>query len=460
MKNYFLWLIRFFQNRTYRLLHFNRQDYDIEIQIRNPYLIVLLFLFLIYFFISPGQVVMVLLAGFLGMFLCAYFWARQMASRVIVTRRLHYRAFQVGDELEELIKIDNGSILPVLWGEFTDGSDIPGYSLTGVQSVGGSDKTEFRLRTLCTRRGVFHLGPWKFITDDPMGFFRIEFAHAKSEEILVYPPLTPLPPQVLAQRIALGDKHSLRQPVTAETINAFTTRNYQPGDPLLRIHWPTTARRDSLFVRVFDPESTSAIWLVPDFNRACHLGDGDDSSIEKMVVLTASLANYFLRQKVSIGLAADAGGFKISPPRQGKASLWPFLKVLSPLQAYPEASLALALGHLRPLISNRDLILVITPALNVDWINQLKLTTGAALITRLQVIILDPNSFGAKLPEDSFANWRMQTGIPALLIKNEEIRAVEGVFGHASRWDFRVTGTGRAIAHHVPRVVEGFEEGG
>jgi uncharacterized protein (DUF58 family) len=458
LKTFFLWLNHFFRSLTYRLLHFNLRGCGIKIKPRNPYLIVLFFLLLVYFLISAGQVVMMLLAGLLGMILCAYFWARQMATCVIVTRQLHYRAFQVGDELEELIHIHNLSIFPILWGEFADGSDIPGYSLTGVQSVAGAARSDIRLRTLCKRRGVYHLGPWKFITGDPLGFFMVEFEHPESEEILVYPPLTPLPPQILAHRFTLGDKRSLRQPVTAETINAFTTRNYLPGDPLRRIHWPTTARRDSLYVRVFDPESSSAIWLVPDFNSANHLGEGDDASVEKMVILTASLADTLLKQKVGVGLAADVDGLKISSPRQGKASLWPLLKVLSPLQISKQSSLTQVIGRLRSLISDRDLIMVITPSLDVDWVNQLKLTAGAALINRLQVIILDPHSFDASLPQSTFTNWRIQTGIPALLIKKEEIQPVEGVFGATSRWDFKVTGTGRVIAQHAPKVADSYRE--
>jgi uncharacterized protein (DUF58 family) len=459
LKKQFLPLVQFFQKRSYRWFHFKRQGCDIKIELKNWPIVVLFLLLLINFLIYPGQVVMMMLVGTLGVIGCAYLWARQMATRVFVIRRVHYMAFQVGDELEELISIFNQSIFPVLWGEFEDESDLPGYTLSGVRSLGGNDKSDIRLRSLCKRRGVYHLGPWKFLMGDPLGLFRVEYNHPNSEEILVYPPLAPLPPQVLAQRYALGDKRSLRQPVVAETINAFTTRSYLPGDPLRRIHWPTTARRDAPFVRVFDPESSSSIWLVPDFNSANHLGEGDESSLEKMVILTASLADNLLKQKIMVGLAADSEGFRISPARQGKASLWPLLKVLSPIPASHEASLSHALGHLRTLVSSKDLILVLTACFDTQWVSQLKVTGGASLMNRLQVIVLDPNSFGANLPEGALTTWMSQTGIPALLVRKEEIMPVEGTYGTTSRWDFRVTGTGRAVAHHTPKVVEGFQEG-
>ncbi len=56
-------------------------------------------------------------------------------------RTLRYSAVQVGDELEELLTLDNRSRLPVIWAEFVDQSTAPGYSISGVR-VSAARKTE------------------------------------------------------------------------------------------------------------------------------------------------------------------------------------------------------------------------------------------------------------------------------------------------------------------------------
>jgi uncharacterized protein (DUF58 family) len=459
LKRNFLNGLNIFRDFIHRLFHFDRLECSVEINPQNYPVYILFLLLLIYYVISPTQVGMILLAGMFGILFSAYFWARQMATRITVYRRLHYMAFQVGDELEELVSVYNRSLLPVLWCEFVDGSNIPGYSLSGIRSVGGNDKIEFRVSALCAQRGVFHLGPLILFMGDPFGFFRILFTFPHHEEILVYPPLAPLPPQILAHRFTFGDQRSLRQAVAAETINAFTTREYQSGDPLRHIHWPTTARRNSPYVRMFDPESSSSIWLVPDFNADNHLGKGEESSVEKMVILVASLADNFLKQKLTVGLAAESDGLKISPARQGRASLWPLLKVLSPIQPSGNSSVQNVLGRLRTLVSNRDLILVVTASLDPGWINQLKYSAGASLVNRLQFIILNPVSFGANLPDDAFQTWMAFTGISAVLVQKEDIKPYQDLLEKSNRWDFKVLGTGRVVAQHAPRVADGFREG-
>ena len=67
-----------------------------------------------------------------------------------------------------------------------------------------------------------------------------------------------------------GEERPLHQPLRAETQDAFTARPYQPGDPLRHIHWPITARHDAPYVKVFEPEDASTVWLLADLDAAAH----------------------------------------------------------------------------------------------------------------------------------------------------------------------------------------------
>ena len=183
-------------------------------------------------------------------------------------RTLRYSAVQVGDELEEMVTLDNRSRLPVIWAEFVDQSTAPGYSISGVR-VSDARKTEqWRLHTSCSQRGVYSLGPWEVRLGDPFGIFEARQAYHQQTEIVVYPPLAALPPEIAHHRRSIGDHAPLRQPVSAETINAMSTRPYVMGDALHRVHWRTTAKRDDLFVKIFEPEAASTMWLIPDLDAA------------------------------------------------------------------------------------------------------------------------------------------------------------------------------------------------
>jgi uncharacterized protein (DUF58 family) len=122
---------------------------------------------------------------------------------------------------------------------------------------------------------------------DPFGLFEARQAYHQQIEIVVYPPLAALPPEIAHHRRSIGDRAPLRQPVSAETINAMSTRPYVMGDTLHRVHWRTTAKRDDLFVKIFEPEAASTMWLIPDLDATVQSGDGAESTLEKMIILTA-----------------------------------------------------------------------------------------------------------------------------------------------------------------------------
>jgi hypothetical protein len=121
--------VRLFQ----RLAVFDRTiggDVEIRISLRQRLAPLLLALALAWYLFSPTGPALVLLIT-LGLFLLsAYLWARAMAQNVSGQRTLRYAAVQVGDELEEQVTLSNASQLPVLWAEFSDHSDLPGYTVT------------------------------------------------------------------------------------------------------------------------------------------------------------------------------------------------------------------------------------------------------------------------------------------------------------------------------------------
>jgi uncharacterized protein (DUF58 family) len=309
----------------------------------------------------------------------------------------------------------------------------------------------WRAHTICTLRGVYNLGPWELRLGEPFGLFQISQVYLDPQQILVYPPLAPLPAEILPHRGAQGDYRPLNQPVSAETTAGMTVRAYIPGDPLHKIHWPSTARRDYPHVKVFEPEAASRIWLVPDLDAAVQVGEGEESTEETVVLLAASLAERLLQDRMTVGLFAGLDDQTLVLPQRGHAHLWTLLQRLTPLHSRPDCSIALVLGRLQPLVSPRDLLVVITPSADPSWPDALQRAVRARGLGSAEAILLDPISFGGSADVSGLAADLAVRGFQTRLIQKGQIQAVKGAYGSLSRWEFLVSATGKAIARRAPR---------
>jgi len=447
------------------LWHVKSEHSETSIVLHQPLVPLAFLIACVYYIFARTGIMAMTVAALGGILVISYLWARSMARSVSAERRLRYTAFQVGDEFEEHIRLTNNSFLPVLWAEFNDHSNIPGYTVSSVRSTGGNSAVEWRAHTLCRQRGRFLLGPWEMTLGEIFGVFRIQQRYLERKEIIVYPPLAPLPAELLPHTHSVGSHRQLRQPLPAETISAAITRPYIRGDPLRRLHWRTTARRNDLFVKVFEPESTSNIWLVPDFDAAAHVGIGPESSVEALVILTASLASQLLQERLSVGLFTCAGEPQAIMPHSGRPHLWTILRALAPLQPAPDQPLHQTLAQSRALIRPSDLLVILTPSLDLQWALQLntifRQQPGGTGRQYAQAYLLDPLSFlpPSKLnaaqnsPRQQLAQLN-SLGIRTTLLRREDIRPVLGAFGTLRRWEFKTLGTGRIHVRQAPRQAE------
>jgi uncharacterized protein (DUF58 family) len=434
-----------------QLWRITRPDGVTIIEVRQRLALVSLTFLLAGLIILPNSLALtgVVALGLLA--LIGLWWARTLATRVTCQRELRYTAVQVGDELEESITLTNRSGLPVIWAEFVDRSEFPGYSANGVSVVEGHAVNQWKTQTVCARRGVFTLGPWEIRMGDPFGIFQVRQIYHQHTEILVHPPLAALPPQVQPHSKKVGDLRPLHQPLSAETISVTTTRPYVLGDPLRRVHWRTTARHNDLFVKVFEPEASSSIWLVPDLDAAAHVGAGNESSLETMVILLASLASNLLNERLSVGLLADVDAAKAILPQYGSAHFWTILRALALLQPSRSNTLVDTLTLARGLISARDSMIVITPSLNPDWPPALQRLLGRATNSGVEVILLDPVSFGGAGDAHLFAALLAEQSIRSNVVRRGEVQPISGAYGEVRRWEFKILGTGRVVVSQTPR---------
>jgi uncharacterized protein (DUF58 family) len=439
------------------------EDGEAVIELRHPFIIwLLLVLFILYFFM-PVRMLVICLITMLGIFISGYGWARSLADNISASRKLRYAAVQVGDELEEDILLRNIGWLPALWIGMEDHSDFPAYSIRVVRALDGFSKAEWRLKLICTQRGVFSLGPWEWISSDPFGLFHIRRSFTNTQKMIVYPPLAFILADMLPHGKEIGDLRPLNQPLVSDSMQVTHTRLYQPGDPLRRIHWGTTARQNKPYVKVFDPEATSRIWLIPDLDPEVHYTsatkseDWQDSSEETVILLLSALASQLLNEHRAVGLFAGVNPPQVLMPQRSPAFLWNILAALAPLHTNQLLPFAETLLHANQVVSPRDLVIVVTPSLQSDWLYSLAQLTSSFSGSEAWAFILDPLSFGLPGNATQVQGLAASLGIGTRLVQHGDIQPLSGGLGALRRWEFMTLATGRVVVRNKPRLAEEWE---
>jgi uncharacterized protein (DUF58 family) len=396
----------------------------------------------------PNRIWNTLLIGFGGLFIIAYLWVKLLANDLHAERHLRFRWVSVGDQLHEQFTIaNNNSLVPALWVEILDFSNVPGYNPAIVRSVSQGSYDQWRETAVCQQRGQFHLGPWAIRSGDPLGIFTVTRHYPAHEEIIIHPPIYTSLPIPLPAGQSSGRARA-RQRTWQATVNAASVRDYRPNDPLRHIHWPTTARRDELFVREFDLDAAGDIWILLDMAAGAQLGSGIDSTEEHAVLLAASLAVQALGQNRAVGLAAYGQTPQIVPTGRGQGQNWKILRALALVNADGQNSLAQAITDLGRMARRGTVAVIITAANQADWIPQL-LELGQRGV-QSHVALLDRPSFGGEGNSEGLRQAIQQLGFRAQIIHQGDIGQPVEEQERRGFWEFKITPTGRAVAVRKP----------
>lgn len=420
----------------------------------------------------PSRVWTTLLIGLAGLVIVAYIWARQMARGLRGSRRLRFGWVSVGDRLSEEFEVTNETSLPALWVEVVDESNLPGYRIAVVRSVSSAASDHWRTSAVCTRRGQYRLGPWALRTADPFGLFEVVIPYPGSEKVVIHPPIHTRAPVPLPAGHSSGQARA-RSASHQATINAAGVRAYQPADPQRWIHWPTTARRDNLFVRQFDLDAAGDIWLLLDLQQAVQLGQRDsliaadqasdrqvadrdagqaigrDAGTEEFaVLLAATLAAMALRQNRAVGLAAYGGQPQLVAPNLGQGQQWKLLQALALATADGQHDLARALKDLGQLARRGSAAIIITPSGRLDWLPELLRLAQRSIAPH--VVLLDRASFGGDGDSEAMRDVLRRQGFQVTVIRHGDLgQRLEQLERHGY-WEFKVTGTGKVVTVRSP----------
>ena len=397
---------------------------------------------------------MVLLVGLGGAWLVGYIWARILASGLHLEREMRYGWAHVGDRLEERFTLINQGLAPALWVEIHDLSTLPGYDVSRVTAIGGESRNSWKTSQVCTQRGLFTLGPTQIKTGDPLGFYHITFDLPGSAVLMVSPPVIPLPQIDVTPGGRAGEGRRSRSDPFERTVSTSGVRSYTAGDPLRWIHWPTSVRRQELYVRNFDSTPASDWWIFLDLNKEAQIGEDWNSTLEHGVILAASLADLGLRQGHAVGFSASGERLIWLSPTHSAEQRMLILRELALIKP-GEVAFANLLEAARPALRHGASLIVISPDYQAGWLEPLTMLLHNWIAPT--VLIFDPVSYQSSVTthHTDLSYKGIQAALAGLgiipyIIRREMLDRPEARPGHQGEWEWRVTGFGRAIPIHKP----------
>jgi uncharacterized protein (DUF58 family) len=397
------------------------------------------------FWPSRAWMTMIIIVG--GVWVIGFLWTLTLARHLYLERALRYGWAQVGDRLEERFTVINDSFAPALWLEIDDHSNLPDYVAGRVTSIGSNAALEWKTEGICSRRGLFTLGPTTLRSGDPLGLCSLEIEQPNSTVLLVLPPVLPLPPIEIAAGGRTGAGRKTRRSALETTVSVETVREYAPGDPFKAIHWPTSARRDSLFVRQFEHTPSSDWWVFLDLQEEAQAGSGTASTTEHGIILAASLVDKGIRQGNTVGLVACGKELAWVAPQKTSGHLMSILRTLAVIQP-GEMPLAELLTTAQHSIHPGASLIIITPNVKGDWAGpMLQLIRQGIAPT---VLLLDPESFGKEESAEGVLHFLTESGITNNIVHRELLDRPEARPGTQGKWEWRVVGRGKAVAVRRP----------
>lgn len=397
-------------------------------------------------FVEPSRIWVILMIAIGGTWLVCFWWARGLQRSLTFNREMRFGWAQVGDRLEERFTLSNTFSMPATWVTVTDHSTLPDHRASLATGVDGSSESQWKVSTQCTRRGVYTLGGTTLETGDPFGMFTLTFEDPTSSTLAVMPPVVPLPKlQILSSGWSGEGRRNPRS--FEETINASHTREMTPNDPMRLIHWKSSARYDKFFVHQFEGNPAGEWWILLDLDRENQFGVGWDSTEEHGVILAASLGTRGLDDEHPVGLAVNARETAWLAPRRNQYQQRAFLKTLA--TASPsEMGLKEYLTRVGGSIGSHSSVLIVTANADVTWTASLLPLMWRGILPT--VFLLDPNTFGGSHETNAILHALEYMSIPCHIIPREMLDHRQARPGEEGQWEWRVLGTGKAVAVKAP----------
>jgi uncharacterized protein (DUF58 family) len=348
-------------------------------------------------------------------------WARAAAGRVTLERRLGTDLNLEGEDVALSYRLTRSSRVAV--GAAYVRETVGRLGVHEGRVRGG--RAEVLLHAV--PRGRYLLEGAEVVLEDPLGLERVSLAPvAGGQALVVAPRIVELGPLFSdAGRDSFqGRRLLLRRP---SGVDLHSVREYEQGESLRKVHWPTTARRGQLMVKELEDAPRDDLVVLLDCDAGAVAGPPGASSFDAQVRAAGSL----LRAHVARGRRAALVLGGRGTPVVRVSSLdgdWPVaLQALAGVEPEADRPLARLLADDRSPAARAPELVVVTASLDEQAVD--RLVALAARRHRVSAVWVDAGSFAGRPRSSSTpALLRLAAGgvSVAVVRAGEDLRAALG----------------------------------
>jgi len=206
--------------------------------------------------------------------------------------------------------------------------------LEHMEGLGPGESRAARSFEVFTRRGPVKTAPLTMTCSRPLGLAVSRRTGKDVHDVIVLPPLGRLSSRLA--RLTLGGRPAHERPAPRRGLGAEirTLRPYVPGDSCRHIHWPTSARANSLMVREWEDDDDRGVLVI---GIGWRISDHPQHVVRvEAAVSFASTLLHRSRRHVVLLLPGEAPHRVRSGDERGRLAAEERLAVLGPDPGWPD----------------------------------------------------------------------------------------------------------------------------
>lgn len=299
----------------------------------------------------------------LAWLLVEYFTVGLRLERKIVRR------VEEGDALVIEARVENTGILPlfniVIEDYLSCAEEGIRIKRNFLEHLWLKSSQEMKYGCICHKRGRYLLGPYKIYFFDPLGIFFLKKTYILKSELYVYPKTFKIHRFPMLSKGVLPWFGIDTTQSSGDDDEFFGTREYRSGDPVKKIHWISTARKNKLIVKQFQRQLFFRATIIFNLEKSKNYGEGKETVAEYIIKIAASVARYLVGQGVAVEVIAHAVDLVHMPFNKGGEHLEDIFKFLTIAEAESNITLGEIFEQFSHYISDSSTLIVIM--IDKDW---------------------------------------------------------------------------------------------
>lgn len=271
------------------------------------------------FLFCPFKLLQFICLAIIGTILLSFFYALVLKSNIQIERNTNALKLACKEKSEITFTIKNFSSLTAHVCYFFD--SVPYFYIfdegnKGITSLRPHEIKRITYRVTSQERGLFHAGPVRIRTSDPLGLFLIDMQVDCPLEITVRPARIKLITEVIPG-FPQGQL-KINNPCFEDITMRRSIREYMNGDEQKRINWRASARFGSLYTNQYEASFDAPFFIFLNLAKEDYDLHNRGYYSEKAIEMAASIVEKARVLRQRCGFAAYGSGFPYLPPHQNQ----------------------------------------------------------------------------------------------------------------------------------------------